>query len=163
MYDTIVIGAGYAGLTATRELIKAGKSVLLLEARDRVGGRVYTKYFDDGSYVDLGGAWVGPTQDKIYALAKEFGVQTFPTYDEGKSTLLFNGKIKRYKGLIPPLPIGSLLSLDFAIKRMNKLSKTIDLESPWKTPNAAYYDSMTLATWMDKQMSFKTAKIMFIL
>lgn len=161
IYDTIVIGAGYAGLTATRELIKAGKSVLLLEARDRVGGRVYTKYFDDGSYVDLGGAWVGPTQDKIYALAKEFGVQTFPTYDEGKSTLLFNGKIKRYKGLIPPLPIGSLLSLDFAIKRMNKLSKTVDLESPWKTPNAAYYDSMTLATWMDKQMSFKTAKIMF--
>ena len=161
IYDAIIIGAGYAGLTATRELLRAGKKVLLLEARDRVGGRVHTQYFEDGSYVDLGGAWVGPTQDRIYALANEFGVQTFPTYDEGKSTLLFNGKVKRYKGLIPPLPIGSLLSLDFAIKRMNKLSKTVDLQSPWKTPNAAYYDSMTLATWMDKQMSFKTAKIMF--
>ena len=161
IYDAIVIGAGYAGLTSTRELLKAEKDVLLLEARDRVGGRVYTKYYDDGSYLDLGAAWVGPTQDKIYALAKEFGVQTFPTYDEGKSTLLFNGKVKRYKGLIPPLPIGSLLSLDFAIKQMNKLSKTIDLEKPWESPNAEYYDSMTLATWMDKQMSFKTAKIMF--
>ena len=161
IYDAIVIGAGYAGLTATRELLKSEKDVLLLEARDRVGGRVYTKYYDDGTYLDLGAAWVGPTQDKIYALAKEFGVQTFPTYDEGKSTLLFNGKVKRYKGLIPPLPIGSLLSLDFAIKRMNKLSKIIDLEKPWESPNAEYYDSMTLATWMDKQMNFKTAKIMF--
>jgi len=160
-YDTIVVGAGYAGLTATRELIKAGKKVILLEARDRVGGRVYTQHFEDGSYVDLGAAWVGPTQDKIYALAKEFGVQTFPTYDEGKSILYFNNKLKHYKGIIPPLPIGALLSLDMAIKRMNKLSKTVDLQNPWNTPNAAYYDSMTLASWMDKQMLFKTAKVMF--
>jgi len=159
-YDTIVVGAGYAGLTAARELLKAGKKVILLEARDRVGGRVHTQHFKDGSYVDLGAAWVGPTQDKIYALAKEFGVQTFPTYDEGKSTLYFNNKLKHYKGIIPPLPIGALLSLDMAIKRMNKLSKTIDLQNPWNTPNAAYYDSMTLASWMDKQMSFKTAKVM---
>jgi len=160
-YDTIIVGAGYAGLTATRELLKAGKKVILLEARDRVGGRVHTQHFEDGSYVDLGAAWVGPTQDKLYALAKEFAVETFPTYDTGKSTLLYNNKLKHYKGLIPPLPIGSLLSLDMAIKRINKLSKTVDLKSPWNTPDAAYYDSMTLATWMNKQMPFKSAKVMF--
>lgn len=161
IYDTIIVGAGYAGLTATRELLKAGKKVILLEARDRVGGRVHTQYFDDGIYVDLGAAWVGSTQDKLYALTKEFGVETFPTYDKGKSTLLYNNKLKHYKGLIPPLPIGSLLSLDMAIKRINKLSKTVDLKSPWNTPDAAYYDSMTLATWMNKQMPFKAAKVMF--
>lgn len=160
-YDSIVVGAGYAGLTATRELIKAGKKVILLEARDRVGGRVHTQHFEDGSYVDLGAAWVGPTQDRIYALAKEFGVQTFPTYDEGKSTLYYNNKLKHYKGIIPPLPIGALLSLDMAIKRLNKLSKTVDLQNPWNTPIAAYYDSLTLAAWMDKQMLFETAKVMF--
>lgn len=160
-YDTIIVGAGYAGLTATRELLKAGKKVILLEARDRVGGRVHTQHFEDGSYVDLGAAWVGPTQDKLYALAKEFAVETFPTYDTGKSTLLYNNRLKHYKGLIPPLPIGSLLSLDMAIKRINKLSKTVDLKSPWNTPDAAYYDSMTLATWMNRQMPFKSAKVMF--
>lgn len=160
-YDVIVIGAGYAGLTATRELIRAEKKVLLLEARDRVGGRVYTKYLDDDTYIDLGGAWVGPTQDRIYGLIREFGLETFKTYDEGKSTLFFKGKTKHYKGLIPPLPIGALLSLDMAIKKMNKLSKTVNLERPWETPNAQYYDSMTLATWMNQQMSFETAKIMF--
>ncbi|WP_420147334.1 flavin monoamine oxidase family protein, partial [Spirosoma sp.] len=112
LYDTIVVGAGYAGLTATYGLQKAGKNVLLLEARDRVGGRVWTQRFDDGSYVDLGGAWVGPTQDRLYTLAREFGVETFKTYDEGKSTQFFRGRIKHYKGLIPPLPLGALLSLD---------------------------------------------------
>lgn len=160
-YDVIVIGAGYAGLTATHELLKAGKNVLLLEARDRVGGRVWTQRFDDGSYVDLGGAWVGPTQDRLYALAHEFGVETFKTYEEGKSTQFFRGKVKRYKGLIPPLPIGALLSLDAAIKKFNKLAKTVNLAQPWTTPNARYFDSMTLASWMNGQMSFTVARQFF--
>ncbi len=160
-YDVIVIGAGYAGLTATRDLLKTGKNVLLIEARDRVGGRVWTQRFDDGSYVDLGGAWVGPTQDRIYALAREFGVETFKTYEEGKSTQFFRGKVKRYTGLIPPLPIGALLSLDAAIKKFNKVAKTINLSEPWTTPNARHFDSMTLASWMNGQMRFDVAQQFF--
>lgn len=161
LYDVIVIGAGYAGLTATHELSKAQKNVLLLEARDRVGGRVWTQRFDDGSYVDLGGAWVDPTQDRLYALAGEFGVETFKTYDEGKSTQFFRGKVKRYKGLIPPLPIGALLSLDAAIKKLDKLAKTVDLAEPWATLNARHLDSMTLSSWMNRQMNFEVARQFF--
>ena len=160
-YDVIIVGAGYAGLTAAQNLIAANQKVLVLEARERVGGRVCTKTLDDGSYVDLGGAWIGPSQDRIYALAKQYGVETFKTFDEGKSIQYFNGKIKEYKGLIPPLPIPSLLSLDMAIKKITKLSKTIDLQAPWSSPDAQKWDSMTLATWMQKQMSFETARVFF--
>lgn len=159
-FDVIIVGAGYAGLTAAKELLKAGKTVKIVEARERVGGRVYTQQFE-GYYLDMGGTWVGPTQDKIYELIREYGLQTFPTYDEGKSTLIMNGKTKNYKGLIPPLPIPSLLSLDGAIKQITKLSKTVNLQEPWLTPDAERWDSMTLQTWMDKQMSFKTAKKLF--
>ena len=160
-YDTIIVGAGYAGLTAAHELIKVGKNVLLLEARDRIGGRVHTQRFDNGTYVDLGGAWVGPSQDRLLALAREFGVETFKTYDTGKSTQYFRGKVKRYKGLIPPLPLFSLLSLDMAIRRIDKMAKTVDLANPANTPDAAKLDSLTLHDWMQKQMSYDVARDFF--
>lgn len=73
----------------------------------------------------------------------------------------FGDKVKAYKGLIPPLPIGPLLSLDFAIKKINKLSKTINLEKPWESPNAAEWDAMTLQTWMNRQMRFQKSRDLF--
>jgi monoamine oxidase len=158
--DYLVIGAGYAGLTATRELLRQGKTVRLLEARERIGGRVHTQHYD-GFYLDLGGTWVGPSQDKIYALCREFGVETFKTYDQGRSTLLMDDKLKTYKGLIPPLPIPALLSLDGAIKKITKLSKTVDLQAPWQTPDAAHWDSLTLQTWMERQMRISKARRLF--
>src|SRR5689334_15699377 len=95
-FDVIIVGAGYAGLTTARLLTAAGKNVKLLEARDRVGGRVFTRYLDDHTYVDLGGQWIGPTQDKIYALARELNVQTFPTYEIGNNLIILSDKIKKY-------------------------------------------------------------------
>jgi monoamine oxidase len=161
MYDCIVVGAGYAGLTAARNLKQAGKNILLLEARERVGGRVYTKFLEDGSYADLGAQWIGANQHRIYALAKEFGISTFPTYDKGKSSLYFNQKIKLYKGIIPPLPLFALLNLDAAIKKINRLSKQIDLESPWLSKDAAIWDGISLAQWMDKHLKNSKARKLF--
>jgi monoamine oxidase len=161
MYDCIIIGAGYAGLTTARNLKRAGKNVLLLEARERVGGRIYTKWVDEQTYLDLGGQWLGPTQDAMYALCKEYNISTFPTYDKGKSSLFFNDQLKRYKGLIPPLPLLSLLSLNKGISRITKLSKTINLQQPWLSPGAEEWDRITTAGWMQQTIRNNKARAMF--
>lgn len=159
--DVIVVGAGYAGLTAARHCMEKGFKVKVLEARDRVGGRVHTQVLENGAYIDLGGQWIGPGQDKIYALTKEFNVETFPTYNEGKSVLFFKNRHQTYQGLIPPLRLPVLLSLDRAIKKINRLSKKIDLKQPWRSPEAEKLDEVSLAHWMRKNMWFKEARTFF--
>src|SRR6188508_3305427 len=75
-FDTIVVGAGISGLTAARLLAKAGRSVVVLEARDRVGGRVHTDR-SDGLVTDLGASWIhGITDSPVAAAAEAFGMRT---------------------------------------------------------------------------------------
>ena len=72
--DVVVVGAGFAGLVATRELIAEGCSVALLEARNRPGGRVAGTELAPGLSSDLGGGFSGSDQVHLLALAEEFGV-----------------------------------------------------------------------------------------
>src|SRR4029078_9974082 len=91
-----VVGRGFAGLTASLRLEEAGESVALLEARDRVGGRTFTEVRDDGLWIDRGGAWVGPGQDRIKALMNEFGVPSYKQYTDGKAMMVVDGNQHRY-------------------------------------------------------------------
>jgi monoamine oxidase len=84
--DVVVVGAGLAGLAAASRLVDAGAEVVVLEARDRVGGRTLTLPAADGTPIDHGGQWIGPTQDRIAALAERVGVTTHPTYGRGTTS-----------------------------------------------------------------------------
>jgi monoamine oxidase len=161
LYDVVVVGAGYAGLIAARQLKQAGKKIKLLEARERVGGRIHTHYLsdlDDTTYLDLGGQWIGPSQDKMYELAKEFNVETFQTYDKGKSILAFGNRLKTYSGTIPRLSFIALFGLNKIINKLEKLAKTVNLDTPWETPNAAEWDAITLASFINKETGNKDAR-----
>ncbi|MDH6680087.1 monoamine oxidase [Rhodococcus sp. LBL1] len=98
--DYCVVGAGFAGLTAALRLKQAGRSVTVLEARDRLGGRTFTETRDDGVWIDRGDAWMGPGQDRIHALMTEFGVPSYKQYTDGDAVMMVDGKKYRYQGTI---------------------------------------------------------------
>src|SRR5215831_11306348 len=141
--DVLVVGAGLAGLVAARELRAAGRSVLVLEARDRVGGRIVNQDIGDGKIVEMGGQWAGPTQDRLLALAADLGVDTFPTYDTGKKVLHFNGKRGTYEGAIPRINPLVLADIGRAQARLESLARKVPTDAPWTAAKAGQWDGQT--------------------
>lgn len=149
MHDAIVIGAGLAGLTAARELTRAGLDVVVLEARERLGGRTWTSELH-GTRFDFGGQWIGPTQNRMHALVKEFGLTTELTPLDGKTVLMLNGKRSTYSGLIPRIAPWKLIKLQLALMSIERIVKRIDSGAPWDSPLAAELDGQTVQGWLDR-------------
>jgi monoamine oxidase len=156
--DVVVVGAGLAGLSAARALRGLGRDVVLLEARDRVGGRTLNEPIGDGKIVEIGAQWVGPTQDRVLALIAELGLETFPTYSAGRNIFERGGKLGYYSGTIPRTnPIG-LAEVGIAMKRLNLMAAKVPPESPWTAPNARRWDSETFSTWMRRNVRTGVAR-----
>ncbi|CAB4592822.1 unannotated protein [freshwater metagenome] len=156
--DVVVIGAGLAGLSAARDLLKEGVDVVVLEARDRVGGRTFTVTEADGVVVEHGGQWVGPTQDRALALIEEFGLGTFTQFSDGANLQYSQGKHLEYHGAIPtgdPLQAADLVD---AMVELTTKAMEIDPECPWEHPLAVLLDSMTVETWISSQPYCESAK-----
>jgi monoamine oxidase len=151
--DVIVVGAGLSGLTAARRIAAAGRSALVLEARDRVGGRTLNHALGGGKVVEIGGQWIGPTQDHLAKLAKELGVKTFKTYNTGNYLFYENGKLTPYNGAVNPIPpdITAGVGLAKVILQMNAMAKTVPLQAPWTAPNAGDWDGQTFETFKRAQ------------
>src|SRR5688572_8718904 len=159
--DVAVVGAGLAGLTAARTLRRAGASVAVLEARDRVGGRTLNHDIGDGKVVEVGGQWVGPTQHRLLALAREMGVDTFPTYGVGENVIEWNGELRRYSGAIPRINAAVVADVAQAQFRLDRMAREVPLEAPWEAPKAARWDSQTFETWLRGNMASRSARTLF--
>lgn len=142
-----MVGAGFAGLTAARELVRSGLEVVVLEGRDRVGGRTAAGSVA-GVPVDLGAAFVGPTQDAVLALAAELDCPTTPTYNHGSNLIRWRGRVRSYTGTIPSLSVLSLLDVARIQWQFARLARTVRVEQPWTGPRAHALDEHTLADWL---------------
>ena len=158
--DVVVVGAGLAGLAAARELAAAGAAVVVVEARDRVGGRVHNHDIGDSNVVEVGAQWIGPTQDRLAAVAAELGVETFPTHIAGSNVLEYRGALQRYTGAIPRINPAVLVDVEQAQRRLNRLARTVPLEAPWEAPNAAKLDGQTAATWMRRNLATRGGRML---
>lgn len=153
--DVAVVGAGLAGLAAARALLAAGRSVLVLEARERVGGRVCSVTLATGGVVDLGAQWIGPTQERIAGLARELDCPTFPTPLEGETSFAIGGRLRRR---LPELGLDALQDYAEAVARLETMAGEVPTERPWEAARAREWDAITLESWLGENCASEIAR-----
>ncbi|KAJ4380952.1 hypothetical protein N0V86_003299 [Didymella sp. IMI 355093] len=161
--DVAVVGAGLSGLTAARDLLHAGKSVIVLEARDRVGGKVYNKPLANSGVTEVGAEFVGPTQDKVLGMISELGLQTFHTYSQGQSALWRNNTRHIFTrdpalGGAPPVDPSSLLQIATAQAQLDEWAAELNTSAPWIHPQAAKWDSQTFHDFISQYANHSDAR-----
>ncbi|MET3919341.1 NAD(P)/FAD-dependent oxidoreductase [Arthrobacter sp. UYEF20] len=155
--DVVIVGAGPAGLTAARELKKAGLSVAVLEARDRVGGRTWTDTID-GAMLEIGGQWVSPDQTELLALLEELGLKTYSRYREGQSVYIgADGKRIKYTGDTFPVSGTTAAEMDKLTRLLDTLAAEIGPTEPWAHPKARELDTISFHHWLRQNSSDEEA------
>lgn len=155
--DVVIVGAGLAGLYAAQVLSQNGASVVVLEARDRVGGRTLSQRIGSGIF-DLGGQWLGPAQHRMAKLVRELGIATFPTHARGKKVMDVDGRLSTYEGTLPSLSLPNLLLLRRTIATLDKMSKQVPLAEPYAARHSAAWDGLTLEAWKRRAIPFAAVR-----
>jgi putrescine oxidase len=149
--DVVIVGAGVTGLTAATALRAAGLSVAVLEARNRVGGRVWTNSID-GQLFELGGQWVSPDQTALLAMLAELGLDTYSRYREGDNVYIgADGHPTRFTGELFPVSDATRAEVERLIALLDNLVADTDPAAPWNRPRAAAFDRISFASWLEQQ------------
>lgn len=155
--DVVIVGAGFAGLSAAERLTSAGASVLVLEGKDRVGGRSFTGEVA-GVKVDFGATWVSPRHTAIRNLAMKVGCTTTPQFARGRNVQWLLGKRRTYNGTIPPVSLAGVADMARIQMALEQLLSTIDVSAAWRSPDAAELDSISFGEWLDSKRAMASTR-----
>ena len=155
-FDVIIVGAGISGLAAAKHLVKNKKKVCILEAQNRVGGRIFSKTTPSGKVIDLGAQWIGEGQSNLISLLSEYSIKKFPDIAVGKHIQFLNNELRTYTNSIPDLGIIHLIDFYLALYRIEKDGESVSLDTPYKAKYAEEWDSMTVESWAKKHIHTKS-------
>ena len=158
--DVVIVGAGLAGLCAAKTLRAAGRSVTVVEARDRVGGRTLSESLGSDT-IDLGAQWIGPDQKRIAKLADELGVKTFPQYHTGRKLFEDRRGINAHDDFVKGISLLSQIELKFLVDRLDTFSGTVPLDRPYEAPRALEWDAQSVESWKRRHVRTRGARMFF--
>jgi len=150
--DVAVVGAGLAGLATARLLKREGRSVVVLEARERVGGRIETHRFDDGAVAELGATWVGGRHRRTQALAAELGLPLVRDEAAGEPVVVDEQHEPRGGRLLARIEQRAATML------LERRARTVALDAPWASRGAAQLDERTLEAWLRRNVPREGAR-----
>jgi monoamine oxidase len=149
--DVIIVGAGLSGMIAARKVFDAGLRPLVLEADGRVGGRILTEEVLPGLPIELGAQWIGDTHHRMFRLAAELEVETYPQYNHGETSYDLDGSgVLREKDFRARFA-DELTDLEGVLRHLDELAAEVPVEAPWLAPRAPEWDVITASTWYDAQ------------
>jgi monoamine oxidase len=158
--DVVVVGAGLAGVSAAAHLDTLGKRVVIVEARERLGGRLHSRAID-GAAFDLGGQWIGPTQHRVHGLARELELATFEQYHRGRKVIELDGEVSSYRGSIPSLSLVNLLQTELLIRRVDAMASRVPLDGPHRAQKAGAWDATTVEAFKRTIRGNRAGKLLF--
>lgn len=155
--DVAIVGAGFAGLCAAERLVDMGFSVVVVEGRDRVGGRALTGEIA-GTTVDYGATWVSRKHTAIRDLATRMGCTVTSQFNSGKNVLWLGGRRRTYEGTIPKISLPALVDMARIQMALNKLMSTIDVHAAWESPDAHSLDRVSFGEWLDRKHALSSTR-----
>lgn len=148
--DVIVVGAGLSGLVAAREVLRSGREPLVLEAADRVGGRILTEEPVPGVFLELGAQWIGDTHHRMCALANELGVELYAQFEDGETSYEFGGTVLRGDAFGAQYG-DDVAAVDRVLRKLDAMAASVSVAEPWAAPRADEWDRITVGQWYDEQ------------